>query len=170
MRSFCIRLRKLIAGVPLAVLCASGISYALLLWAFPVFVKNTKGFGSAILGRNDKSRTAAYIRKREEEQTFPRTVTNAIDNQIAEVGSALLTYYKTIGKITRLAQVSVKYFKDKSGNYYIQDTRSTITKVSFVYKKSSVSLENITYSQSSNLQCGQLHRPQALPLQQAQLP
>lgn len=115
-----------------------------------VFVKNTKGFGSAILGKNDKSRTAAYIRKREEEQTFPRTVTNAIDNQIAEVGSALLTYYKTIGKTTRLAQVLVKYFKDKSGNYYIQDTRSTITKVSFVYKKSSVSLENITYSQSSN--------------------
>ena len=40
--SLCIKFRKFTAGVPFAVLVASGISYALILCAFPVLVKNMR--------------------------------------------------------------------------------------------------------------------------------
>ena len=97
--------------------------------------------GTTVFVKKDKS---VYIRKRESSATFPRTVSSAITKKIKTTGLAI---FMTSSKAKlKLTETLVAYFVDTDGNYYIQDTRKSITKTQFVYKESSVSLDNITYS------------------------
>lgn len=80
-----------------------------------------------------------YILKRSNTSSFPRVVSGVITKAVKSSGNALLTIGGTRGGKT----MSVNYFTDENGNYYIEDSS---IKTAYLYNQTEMFLGNITYT------------------------